>query len=110
MFSPSTETILSDLRALVEFESPSDDPARVSELAAWIVGRLRSDGVAAEAIHLSPRGDAVRASIGPPDVAGTLLLGHLDTVWPVGTIREIPFRAEGGRIFGPGVFDMKAGI
>ena len=82
----------------------------MSELAAWVVGRLRSGGVAAEAIPLPPRGDAVRASIGRSGSGGTLLLGHLDTVWPVGTIREIPFREEGGRVFGPGVFDMKAGI
>jgi glutamate carboxypeptidase len=44
------------------------------------------------------------------DRAGTLLLGHLDTVWPVGTLAEMPFRVEGERAFGPGVFDMKAGI
>jgi glutamate carboxypeptidase len=41
---------------------------------------------------------------------GALLLGHLDTVWPLGTLREMPFRLDGDRAFGPGVFDMKAGI
>lgn len=95
---------------MVELESPSDDADRVSELSAWVVERLRDGGVAAELVALHPRGDAVRASIGRADVRGTLLLGHLDTVWPVGTIREIPFREAGGRIFGPGVFDMKSGI
>jgi glutamate carboxypeptidase len=41
---------------------------------------------------------------------GTLLLGHLDTVWPVGTLAGMPFRVEAGRATGPGVFDMKAGV
>src|SRR5690606_7219156 len=40
----------------------------------------------------------------------TLLLAHLDTVWPLGTLEEMPFRREGDKLFGPGTIDMKAGI
>jgi glutamate carboxypeptidase len=101
--------MLADLAALVSRESPSADPARVSVLAAWIVDRLRSSGVRAEAIPCPPRGDALLASLGD-GTQGTLLLGHHDTVWPVGTLDERPFRVDGGRASGPGVFDMKAGI
>ena len=56
-----------------------------------------------------PRGDAVLASVAYRE-GGTLLLGHLDTVWPAGTLAEMPWRLEAGRASGPGVFDMKAGI
>src|SRR5439155_9135437 len=55
------------------------------------------------------RGDALLARIGAGG-GGALILGHLDTVWPAGTLAGSPFRVEGGRAFGPGVFDMKAGI
>jgi glutamate carboxypeptidase len=47
--------------------------------------------------------------VGSPE-GGTLLLGHLDTVWPAGTLAVQPWRVENGRAYGPGVFDMKAGI
>ena len=54
------------------------------------------------------RGDAVLVRLGA-ERGGTLLLGHLDTVWPAGTLAEIPFRVEDGVARGPGVFDMKGG-
>lgn len=98
-----------DLEALVARESPSDDPALVSRLGAWLRDRLREAGVEAETRPCPPRGDAVLATIGARE-GGTLLLGHLDTVWPAGTIGEWPFRIDGDRASGPGVFDMKAGI
>jgi glutamate carboxypeptidase len=67
--------------------------------------------VHAERVTCASRGDALRASsAGAPDSGGTLLVGHLDTVWPVGTLGERPFRVANGRATGPGVFDMKAGI
>jgi glutamate carboxypeptidase len=107
-FEGAQARLLSDLEALVTRESPSDDAERVSALAAWIVERLRAAGVPAEVRPCPPRGDAVLASIG--DRNGTLLLGHHDTVWPAGSLAEMPFRCAGGRATGPGVFDMKAGI
>jgi glutamate carboxypeptidase len=107
-FTRGRERLCRDLEALVVHESPSDDPGRVSALARWIVDRLQAAGLQAEARPCPPRGDAVLASVGGP--GGTLLLGHLDTVWPVGTLAEMPFRIEGDRARGPGVFDMKAGI
>jgi glutamate carboxypeptidase len=103
------DALLRDLEALVVRESPSDDARAVTALAHSIVERLRAAGVHAEARPCPPRGDAVLATMGQGP-AGPLLLGHHDTVWPRGTLAEIPFRVEEGRVRGPGVFDMKAGI
>ncbi|MFN2385906.1 MAG: M20 family metallopeptidase [Thermoanaerobaculia bacterium] len=98
-----------DLEALVSHESPSEDAERVSSLARWVRDRLIERGVAGETRTCPGRGDAVVASVGG-GTEGALLLGHLDTVWPAGTLEGIPFRVEGDRATGPGVFDMKAGI
>ena len=108
-FTSDLPRIVADLEALVRLESPSDDTQRVSLAAAWVHDRLRERGVPAELRHCPPRGDAVLASVAYRD-GGTLLLGHLDTVWPVGTLVDMPWRLEAGRASGPGVFDMKAGI
>lgn len=102
--------ILEDLRELVTRESPSDDAAAVSALAAWIRERLSGSGVKSATVPCPGRGDAVTAEVGSHGGGpATLLLGHIDTVWPVGTLREIPFSVADGVVRGPGVFDMKAG-
>ncbi len=109
----NTEPILDDLRELVLRESPSDDADRVSALAAWICDRLnRGAHPIARTVPCPMRGDAVVAALGVQGDgrASTLLLGHIDTVWPVGTLKELPFRVEEGVVRGPGVFDMKAGV
>jgi glutamate carboxypeptidase len=98
-----------DLEALVGIESPSDDPAAVTRCAEWLCERLGRAGVAAELRRCSPRGAAVLAHTGE-GTAGTLLLGHHDTVWPVGTLAERPYALRAGRATGPGCFDMKAGL
>ena len=109
LFDGRRDSLMSDLESLVTHESPSDDAARVSSLAAWIAGRLHRSGLEAECLPCSGRGDALRLRMGPAK-GGFLLLGHHDTVWPAGTLGEIPFRVEKGVARGPGVFDMKAGI
>ena len=101
--------LLLDLEALVIRESPSDDAEAVTALGRFIAERLRAAGIRAETRPCPPRGEAVLASLGEGE-GGVLLLGHHDTVWPKGTLAEIPFRVEDGRVRGPGVFDMKAGI
>jgi glutamate carboxypeptidase len=109
VFESQAPGLVGDLEALVGLESPSDDAVRVGRMAAWIRDRLRDRGVPAELRPCPPRGDALLASAASPE-GSTLLLGHLDTVWPVGTLAERPWRLEAGRAYGPGVFDMKAGI
>jgi glutamate carboxypeptidase len=107
-FASDLPRLCADLEALVRLESPSGDADRVSAVARWVHDRLRERGVPAELRPCPPNGDAVLASVVSTE-GGTLLLGHLDTVWPAGTLGELPFRLEGGIARGPGVFDMKAG-
>ncbi len=109
LFSARKERLLGDVEALVVRESPSDDPARVSQVALWVAERLSRAGLSAACVPCDGRGDAVRVRVGE-ERGGTLLLGHLDTVWPAGTLADIPFTVEDGVARGPGVFDMKGGI
>lgn len=103
-----TPAMLRDLQALVEAESPSADPALTAGCAEIVRGigdkllRATADLVVVDGrTHVLWRiGDATRV----------LLIGHLDTVWPAGTLDRWPFTIEGDRATGPGVFDMKSGI
>jgi len=96
----------------VECESPSDDPAAVNRFV-----ELVSDTVAAFSTVRTFRGGRFGKQLvcrmhlpGRRKSGRILVLGHSDTVWPLGTLRNMPFRKEGGRLWGPGVFDMKGGI
>lgn len=98
------------VRELVEIESPSDDKPSVdrcveaaAEMAAALGGRTRRHRQRAA-------GDVLEARFGPSGRGAVMLLGHLDTVWPLGTLRTMPFRVNGGRIHGPGTLDMKVGV
>jgi glutamate carboxypeptidase len=107
-FEAARDALTSDLAGLVSHESPSEDTALVTALAVWIRDHMVARGVEARCVACPPRGNAVLASVGGG--GGTLLLGHLDTVWPVGSWGGDAFRVEADVARGPGVFDMKAGI
>lgn len=103
--------MLDALEALVTCESPSSDPAattRCLEVAAGIIGDwlgekpqvVESDGRRHDLYTFGADGSGIEI----------LLLAHADTVWPTGTLAEIPFSVTDGIIRGPGVFDMKAGL
>ncbi|WP_344663077.1 M20 family metallopeptidase [Catenulispora subtropica] len=100
--------MLADLEALVRCESPTGDRAatnRCADVLAAIGGRLL--GTFPE--RLDHGGEVqLRWRFGRGD--RVLLLGHLDTVWPIGTLERLPFTVVDGRITGPGCFDMKAGL
>ena len=100
------------IRELVEVESPSEDAAAVNRAGdvteAWIKalqGQLKRHKCA-------PYGELLEARFGPARSkrGRLLLLGHLDTVWPMGTLAKMPWRETGGKFWGPGVLDMKAGV
>ncbi len=100
------------LRNLVLQESPSEDRQAVNA-AMDLVSHLASKQGAKVKRHRQRKfGDVLELTFGPrsTSVKPVLLLGHLDTVWPLGTLRQMPWREDGGRCWGPGVLDMKAGV
>ena len=101
--------LLEFVEALVAIESPSDDPAAVNRCGAELAARLESIGGRVTHVPSATAGDHLRIGFGsgPRQI---LLLGHFDTVWPIGQLDRMPLKRDGGRLYGPGVFDMKAGI
>ena len=101
------------LRKLVEQESPSEDPAGVNAALALIEEWSSLPGVRLKRYRNRGFGDTGELRFGPRPSATRkpiLLLGHLDTVWPLGTLKNMPWREADGRLWGPGVLDMKAGV
>lgn len=104
-----TDWIVETAEALGRLESPSTDKAAVDRCGRELAARLEALGSRVERLHRERAGDHVRAEIGRGD-RQVLLLGHFDTVWPIGQLARMPIRREEGRLHGPGLFDMKAGI
>ena len=101
------------LRRLVESESPSLEKAAADRCCGVVAREWRVRGAAVERIAEKHRGDHLRIVWAPEEHRATgqlLVLGHYDTVYASGTLRSMPFRVKGGKAYGPGVFDMKAGI
>jgi glutamate carboxypeptidase len=106
----SSDALLDGLRQWVEIETPTTDPAAVNQLMDKAESGLREAG--AEVRRIAGRngyGDMLRARIGHAQGKGILIAGHLDTVWAKGTLATMPFRLDGDRAHGPGIYDMKAG-
>ncbi len=106
------EEMLATLRTWVECESPTHDAAAVNRMMALAARDLAVLGARVETIPgRMGLGDCVRARFPHPrqDEPGILVLGHLDTVHPVGSLARMPWRIEGGRAHGPGALDMKGG-
>jgi glutamate carboxypeptidase len=98
------------LGQLVAIESPSTDPAGVAALARRVGQELASLGLPAELLPVEGAGPILRARREGQGSAGVMLLGHLDTVWDLGTLARRPLRIEDGRLHGAGSYDMKGGI
>jgi glutamate carboxypeptidase len=105
------EALMALMRRLVEAESPSDDKEAVDRCGTLAAEEARQLGGRVKLHRQKAFGDVVEARFGPRKKAGrVLLLGHFDTVWPVGTLATMPWRVADGRIWGPGTLDMKAGV
>jgi glutamate carboxypeptidase len=95
--------------AFVRLESPSGDPVALDRCGAAIAHEMAALGGRVTTIPTPAAGDHLRAEFGA-GASQILLLGHFDTVWPVGQLERMAVRQEDGRLYGPGAFDMKAGI
>jgi glutamate carboxypeptidase len=104
------EGMVADLREFVRRESPSTDKHLLDQFAEFLAGYAEGFGGYAEIIPMQDSGNHVRVRWGDGEAEPILLLGHFDTVWPVGTLQRMPFQATGNLARGPGVFDMKAGL
>lgn len=105
--------MLKDLQTLVVIESPSDNKGAVDRASEFVASRMQGLGGKVRRHRQKQFGDVLEVRFrgtGGRSTRPLLLLGHLDTVWPMGTLREIPYRVERARAFGPGVYDMKAGV
>lgn len=107
--------LLERMRQLVTVESPSDDKRAVDACAAAVAEMAAKLGARVRRYRQRAFGDVLEVRWGGSGAAKkkeapVMLLGHLDTVWPLGTLAKMPFRIEKGRAWGPGTLDMKAGV
>ncbi len=113
-YAARREVILKSIRDLVERETKSREESRLNEIAGFVSGQLREIGGQVELIPQDGYGTHLRARFDfghDRTEQGVLVVGHLDTVWPVGSLERLPFRVTPeGRAHGPGIFDMKSGV
>ncbi len=104
------------LRRFVKAESPSTDPSAVNRFGKIVAEAASPFSREVREVGSSRKfrtGNHLKITVRPPGSRRSgqvLLLGHLDTVWPLGTLKQMPFRISCGRAYGPGAFDMKGGI
>ena len=113
LLKPRLPQMLAALRRFVNAESPSLEKAAADRCCGVIAEEWNKHGARAERILQEHRGDLLRITHAPGKFrpSGQLLvLGHYDTVYSTGTLAKMPFRLQGGKAYGPGTFDMKAGI
>jgi len=107
------QSALLDLtKKLVLSESPTDDKAAVDACMALAAEQAKALGGRVKMHRQKNYGDLLEARFGPKNkIHGKImLLGHLDTVWPLGTLATMPCKVSQGRLWGPGTLDMKAGV
>ena len=95
---------------MVSLESPSPDKLLVDRFARFAGSKFQELGGEVDYVPTDRFGDHLRIRFAGRSPDRILLLGHTDTVWPAGEIQKRPFKIDGGKALGPGVFDMKAGI
>jgi glutamate carboxypeptidase len=104
--------MLAMIADLVRAESPTEDRPAVNRCVSLLESWIKAAGGRSKRSKQKAAGDLLIGRFGPvrSQVKPLMLLGHLDTVWPLGTLNKMPFRVRGGRAWGPGVLDMKAGV
>jgi len=113
-FSEYLDQMVDTIRELVEIESPSDNKEAVDDIAAFLVPKFEGLGGRTQLHRSYDFGDSLQidfdANSGSANRKPVLLLGHYDTVYPMGTLAKMPCKVENDRLRGPGVLDMKSGI
>jgi glutamate carboxypeptidase len=107
---PRQAEIISVIRELVARESPSHNKQAVDNCGGYVAELFRDAGAKITMHHAEKFGDHVQADFNGNDGSRVMLLGHFDTVWDAGTLGAMPYREEKGRLWGPGILDMKTGI
>jgi glutamate carboxypeptidase len=113
LLKPRLPEMLSTLQTLVLAESPSLEKAPADLCCDLLAAEWHKRGASVERIAQKQRGDQLRITWWPQKSrpAGQLLvLGHYDTVYASGALAKMPFRVSAGKAYGPGIFDMKAGL
>jgi glutamate carboxypeptidase len=113
LLKPRLPEMLSTVQKLVVAESPSLEKAPADKCCGLLAAEWNQRGTRVERIAQKKRGDQLRISWWPQNSRPTgqlLILGHYDTVYASGALAKMPFRVSGGKAYGPGIFDMKAGL
>ena len=114
LLKPRLPQMLSVLRTFVLAESPSLEKSPADRCCAIVAAQWRKQGAHVERLAQKHRGDHLRMTWQPQQksrpTGQLLVLGHYDTVYATGTLAKMPFRVSAGKAYGPGTFDMKAGI
>ena len=114
-FEARQESLVQTIREFVQIESPSDDKLAGDRMGAVLAGRFQAIGGHAHVHRNEEFADNLQISFparasAEKKAKPVLLLGHFDTVYPLGTLASMPFHIADGRLHGPGAFDMKSGI
>lgn len=108
-FNSQRDTFLDFIKDIVTFETPSDSRNDINKLVTFLEEKFQEIGCQSQILDGRPHGDHLLVSCGEGQEK-ILLLCHMDTVWRAGTLEKMPFKIEGNKASGPGIFDMKAGI
>ena len=110
-FESRQDALVQTIRSFVEIESPSDNKLAADCMGAFLAGTFEAIGGKAKIHRAEEYGDNLQIDFpGDETQKPVLLLGHFDTVYPLGTLANMPCKIEKNRLLGPGVLDMKSGI
>jgi glutamate carboxypeptidase len=110
-FEARQENLVQAIREFVAIESPSDNKLAADRMGALLAARFEALGGRAHVHRAEEFADSVQVDFaGHEQVPPVLLLGHFDTVYPLGTLATMPCHVADGRLHGPGVLDMKSGV
>jgi glutamate carboxypeptidase len=110
-FENQNDALIETIQQFVEIESPSDHKPATDRIGQFLAEKFEAAGGKARIHRAKDFGDNLQIDFpGRDNTKPVLLLGHFDTVYPLGTLAKMPCHISGGKLYGPGVLDMKSGI